>query len=82
MKILANKLQGINEYCMQKGIETARCAHVGDGFNDVIAFRGVGVSIAFNSYEDGISEAATCAVRGDSLLDVYRALEPYLPTGS
>ena len=82
MEILTNKLQAISEYCVKEGIEIARCAHVGDGFNDVTAFKGVGVSVAFNSHGDGVSEAATCAVRGDSLLDVYQVLEPYLPTGS
>jgi HAD superfamily phosphoserine phosphatase-like hydrolase len=80
MRILTNKLQVIREYCTEEGIETTRCAHIGDGFNDIVAFTGVGVSVAFNSHEDGVAEAATYSVRGNSLLDVYRVLEPHLPT--
>ena len=80
MEILTNKLQAIREYCTEEGIEIAHCAHIGDGFNDIVAFKGVGVSVAFNSHEDGVSEAATFTVRGNSLLDVYHVLEPHLPT--
>jgi phosphoserine phosphatase len=80
MKLLTNKLQALREYCRKEGIAIDSCAHVGDGFNDVVAFRGVGVSVAFNSHDDGVSEAATYSVHGNSLLDVYRVLEPDLPT--
>ena len=80
MKLLTNKLQALREYCRKEGIAINSCAHVGDGFNDVVAFRGVGVSVAFNSHDDGVSEAATYSVHGNSLLDVYRVLEPDLPT--
>jgi len=78
MRILTNKLQALREYCMKEGIEITRCAHVGDGFNDVVAFKGVGLSVAFNSREDNVSRAATYSVNGDSMLDVYRVLETNL----
>ena len=79
MKLLTNKLQALREYCTEEGIETTRCAHVGDGFNDVVAFKGTGLSVAFNSHEDNVSKAATYRIGGNSLLDVYRVLEPNLP---
>jgi len=79
MKLLTNKLEGLRRYCMECGIGLESCAHVGDWVNDVVVFRGVGLSVAFNPSEDEVSEAATYTVRSDSLLDVYRVLKPYLP---
>ena len=78
MHILTNKLHALRKYCLEDGLDIARCAHVGDGFNDVVAFKGVGFSIAFNSHEEQASSAATYRVNGNSMLDVYRVLETNL----
>ena len=80
MKLLTNKLDGLREYCRQHHIELASCAHVGDWTNDVVVFKAVGVSVAFNASEQSVSKAATYVVDSYSLLDVYRVLEPNLPT--
>lgn len=82
MKLLTNKLKGLREYCQSRGIELAHCAHVGDWINDVIVFRSVAVSVAFNPSEEEVSKAATYTVRSDSLLDVYRVLERNLQLSS
>jgi phosphoserine phosphatase len=79
MKLLTNKLVGLREYCTQHEIELASCAHVGDWRNDVVVFKAVGVSVAFNASEESVLKAATYAVNSNSLLDVYRVLEPNLP---
>jgi HAD superfamily phosphoserine phosphatase-like hydrolase len=76
---LTNKLAGLREYCSRHKIELALCAHVGDWTNDVVVFKGVGLSVAFNTSEESVSKAATYTVNSDSLLDVYRVLEPNLP---
>jgi phosphoserine phosphatase len=78
-KVLANKLAGLQEYCARHGIELASCAHVGDWTNDIVVFNNVGLSVAFNASEQSVSKAATYIVNSDSLLDVYRVLEPSLP---
>lgn len=78
MHLLTNKLQAIRAHCLKEGIEITRCAHIGDGFNDVVAFRGVGLSVAFNSHEDEALRASTYRVNSNSMLDVYRVLEPFL----
>ena len=78
MRILTNKLHALRKYCLEDGLDIARCAHVGDGFNDVVAFKGVGLSIAFNSNDEEASSAATYRVNGNSMLDVYRVLETNL----
>ena len=79
MKLLTNKLVGLREYCRQHGIELTSCAHVGDWTNDIVVFRAVGLSVAFNASEESVSRAATHTVNSDSLLDVYNALKPNLP---
>ena len=79
INLLTNKLAGLREYCRQHKIKLASCAHVGDWTNDVVVFKGVGLSVAFNTSEESVSEAATYTVNSDSLLDVYRVLEPCLP---
>jgi phosphoserine phosphatase len=78
-KVLVNKLAGLQEYCARHGIELASCAHVGDWTNDIVVFNNVGLSVAFNASEQSVSNAATYTVNSDSLLDVYRVLEPSLP---
>jgi len=78
-KLLTNKLSGLQEYCQVKGIETGRCAHVGDWVNDIVVFKGVGLSVAFNPSEKEVARSASFCVRSDSLLDVFRVLEPSLP---
>jgi len=78
MKILANKLVGLREYCRQHKMELASCAHVGDWTNDVVVFKAVGLSVAFNASDESVSKAATYTVNSDSLLNVYRVLEPNL----
>jgi len=80
MKILTNKLVGLQEYCERQRIELVCCAHVGDWINDVAVFKGVGLSVALNSSDEEVSKAATYVVNSDSLLDAYRALEPHLPS--
>jgi HAD superfamily phosphoserine phosphatase-like hydrolase len=79
INLLTNKLAGLREYCRQHKIELTSCAHVGDWTNDVVVFKGVGLSVAFNTSEESVSEAATYTVNSDSLLDVYRVLQPSLP---
>jgi len=78
-KLLGNKLVGLREYCALHGIELSSCAHVGDWINDIVVFKNVGLSVAFNPSEESVSKAATHTVNSDSLLDVYRVLEPNLP---
>ena len=75
IRLLTNKLHALRKYCVDDGVDITHCAHVGDGFNDVVAFRGLGLSIAFNSREDEASRAATYRVNSDSMFDVYRILE-------
>jgi HAD superfamily phosphoserine phosphatase-like hydrolase len=79
INLLTNKLVGLREYCSQHKIKLASCAHVGDWMNDVVVFKGVGLSVAFNTSEESVSQAATYTVNSDSMLDVYRVLEPSLP---
>ena len=79
MKLLTNKLEGLQEYCSQHGIDLMSCAHVGDWTNDIVVFKAVGLSVAFNTSDENVSRAATYAVNSESLLDVYRVLEPSLP---
>ncbi len=79
VKVLTNKLAGLREYCGQHSIELSSCAHVGDWTNDVVVFKGVGLSVALNASEESVSKAATYVVNSNSLLDVYRVLEPNLP---
>jgi len=76
MKLLTNKLTGLREYCKRVRIELGSCAHVGDWINDVVVFKAVGVSVAFNPSEEDVSRAATYTVRSSSLLDVYNVLKP------
>ena len=78
MRLLTNKLYALREYCVEYGIDITRCAHIGDGFNDIVAFKAVGLSIAFNSHEEEALRAATYRVNGNSMLDVYRVLETNL----
>ena len=80
MELLTNKLEALRRYCVKEGIEITRCAHVGDGFNDVVVFKGLKLSVAFNAHEDYVSRAATSSVSGSSLLDVYDVLEMNLGT--
>jgi HAD superfamily phosphoserine phosphatase-like hydrolase len=75
IRLLTNKLHALRKYCVDDGIDITHVAHVGDGFNDVVAFRGLCLSIAFNSREDEASRAATYRVNSDSMFDVYRVLE-------
>jgi len=77
--LLTNKLVGLRDYCHKTGIPTACCAHIGDWINDIVVFKGVGLSVAFNPSEEEVSESASFCVRSDSLLDVLRVLEPFLP---
>ena len=79
MKVLTNKLTGLQEYCERQGIELGSCAHVGDWVNDIVVFRAVGLSVAFNPSNEEVSRAATCTVRSNSLLDVYNVLKANLP---
>jgi len=79
MKVLTNKLTGLHEYCKRQGIELKSCAHVGDWINDIVVFKAVGFSVAFNPSSKEVSRAATCTVRSNSLLDIYKVLEAYLP---
>lgn len=79
LKLLTNKLEGLREYCRQHDIMLASCAHVGDWTNDLVVFKAVGVSVALNASDESVSRAATYTVNSDSLLDVYRVLEPNLP---
>jgi phosphoserine phosphatase len=79
IKLLTNKLEGLQNYCGRHGIGLESCAHVGDWVNDIVVFKAVGRSVAFNASEESVSRAATYTVNSDSLLDVYRVLEPDLP---
>lgn len=75
MKLLTNKLDGLRAYCQQRGIQLDCCAHVGDWVNDVVVFKNVGCSVAFNPSGEEVLRAATYIVRSNSLSDVYRVLE-------
>ena len=76
--LLTDKLIGLREYCHKIGIQIACCAHIGDWVNDIVVFKGVGVSVALNPSDDEVSKAASFCVRSDSLLDVLRVLQPFL----
>jgi phosphoserine phosphatase len=79
MRLLRNKFDGLRLYCERNRLQVISCAHVGDWVNDIPVFEKTAVSVAFNWDEKEVSEAATYSVRSDSLLDVYRVLEPHLP---
>jgi phosphoserine phosphatase len=76
---LTDKLLGLRDYCERERIDLKRCAHVGDWINDVVVFRAVGLSVAFNPSEEEVSKAATYTVESDCLLDVYHVLRAHLP---
>jgi HAD superfamily phosphoserine phosphatase-like hydrolase len=78
MKVLTNKLTGLQEYCKRQGIGLESCAHVGDWINDIVVFKAVGLSVAFNPSKEDVSRAATYTVRSNSLLDVYNVLKASL----
>jgi HAD superfamily phosphoserine phosphatase-like hydrolase len=71
---LPDKRAGLEEYCSRMSIPRSRCAHVGDGRNDVPVFRAVRYSIALNSRLPEVNKAASHAMITDDLLEVYRHL--------
>ena len=76
---MTNKLDGLQRYCNQHRIRLRSCAHVGDWTNDIVVLKSVELSVAFNASDESVLRAATYTVNSDSLLDVYRVLEPNLP---
>ncbi len=56
----AGKVDFMCLICREYGIESADCAFVGDGMNDVHLAGGVGFSIAFNAQRELCEVATTC----------------------
>ncbi|MFN8547266.1 MAG: HAD family phosphatase [Candidatus Eisenbacteria bacterium] len=52
----------------RNGLPLSRCAFVGDHQNDCVVARRAGFSIAWNPKVPEIEQAASCVVRGDSLI--------------
>ncbi len=72
---LPDKRVGIRKYCAWLSIPLRKCAHVGDGQNDVPVFRVVGYSIALNTKLEKVKRTASVAMDTDDMLDVYKHLQ-------
>ena len=71
-----NKGELLAEFAHKKGVDDmSRVGFVGDGDNDIFAFRVAGMSVAYNSHKDAVKEAAK-AVLSDS--EDLRDLLPFL----
>jgi phosphoserine phosphatase len=69
------KARALREIASREGIPLARCAFVGDSFNDVLVAREAGLSIAFNPKCAEMEEACHLTIRGDHLA----SLLPHFP---
>jgi phosphoserine phosphatase len=77
-KIADDKSSPLKRFCVQRGLSLSECIHVGDWNNDIPVFEAVRLSLALNPKNRTVSNSADLTVRSDSLLDVYRKIEPFL----
>ncbi|MFH1331946.1 MAG: HAD family phosphatase [archaeon] len=68
------KVKIVRDLCSALGINAKECIYVGDNYEDIGAFKEVGMSIAFNSSSDELKEVATYVVDTNKLSDVVRYL--------
>lgn len=61
------KIDAIEKICQQLGISMREVAMVGDGYNDIYAFRKVGLPIAFNTNDPQLLKTAKFAVKEKDL---------------
>lgn len=61
------KARGLREIAAREGIPVARCAFVGDAFNDLEIARVAGFSVAFNPKCEEMIAACKVVVEGDDL---------------
>ncbi len=64
----------IEHLCSKLNIKVDQVIHVGDGLNDIMAFRSVGRGIAFNTQNELVKDAANIIVEGNDLSKII----PYL----
>ncbi len=73
-EIPENKIDLLKSYCTKKGIDLAKCAHVGDGRNDIETFRAVGFSIALNPSDAVVRKEANVSLRTYDFTDVANTI--------
>lgn len=73
-EIPEDKLELLEKYCRQKGIELERCAHVGDSRNDAATFQAVGYSIALNSSDNRVIQEADVSLHTHDFMDVVNTI--------
>lgn len=73
-----NKGELLAEFAHKKGVDDmSRVGFVGDGENDIFAFRVAGMSVAYNSSKDEVKQAAKTVLSGsEDLRDLLRFLLP------
>jgi phosphoserine phosphatase len=69
-----NKLDFLKRYCRTKNLDLNRCAHVGDGQNDVATFKEVGYSVALNSSDSSVESVASISLRTQDFMDVANSI--------
>lgn len=78
LTIVADKLPALERYCRSRKIKLMDCIHVGDWDNDIPVFKAVGLPVAINPKNSQVIKNARLVVRGNNLMDVYRAIAPSL----
>lgn len=68
------KAQIIKHLCNDLNIGVGECIYIGDSYQDIEAFKIVGLSIAFNSKSDELKRISTHTVESNNLADVLRYL--------
>jgi HAD superfamily PSPase-like hydrolase len=61
------KVEAIDEICKKVGVPMSEVAMVGDGHNDIFAFRKVGLPIAFNTGDEELIKAAKFTIKENDL---------------
>ncbi|MGA2874484.1 MAG: HAD hydrolase family protein [Nitrososphaerales archaeon] len=69
-----NKVDLLKRYCVKNGIDLVRCAHVGDGQNDIETFRTVGFSIALNTSDPNVEREASVLLKTRDFTDVANTI--------
>jgi len=77
-RIVNDKLPPLIKFCKSKSIDLSECIHVGDWNNDIPVFEAVGLPVAINPKNRQVSRSARIQLRTDSMLDVYRRVQPFL----
>ncbi|MDG6921873.1 MAG: HAD hydrolase family protein [Nitrososphaerota archaeon] len=73
-EIPEDKLEFLEKYCSEKGIELENCAHVGDSRNDIATFRTVGYSVALNCSDSVVFEEADVSLDTHDFMDVANTI--------